>query len=373
MRLPFASLLYSTSGKHRRLTMLSSAVLAALFLSGGMIVFPKPRTEAPRAYALPRSLTAPPAGTEMPVFRLRGDAMPLKAGSALVLGDAVHVGLWPSTPGDLAAAADPVMLNADLRTLWVLADPEGRAALRKAGDSLLKVMRDMLKASASPVFEAEYMPAIRGLVRRAMLKAWNEPETRHAFADALHTVDTEAIEDNLSNVGGVLVEKLEGHLWQRVKSATARLFGMGGAAEASGVMSELLRDPRVQRDLGEAVPHLLQGREFDAFVVRFAAAFANALLAEDDLLPVMLKIAGDTRVIASQAGVGDRLSDLLRTMPRHLAHLREDRDHNALASYVIRTLLQGRKGWLVVYLTPEQRAALGLADAIAPALRRAGA
>lgn len=370
MRFSFTNLLQGSSGRHGRLTMLSSAVLMSVFLSAGVVVFPEPTTQAPRPYVLPRSLTTPPPGSELPVFRLRGDAMPLKSGMAVVLGETVHVGLWPSTPDDLTAKAEPVVLTADLRTLWALADPEGRAALRKAGDGLVTVTRDLLKASASPVFEAEYMPAIRGLVRRAMLRAWEEPETRYAFADALYAVDTAAIEDSLGNIAAVFMEKVEGHLWQRVKSATARLLGMGSAAEVEGVLSEVLRDPRVQRDLAEAVPHLLRGREFDAFVVRFAAAFANALLAEEELLPVMLKIAGDTRVIATQAGVGDRLTDLLRTMPRHLANLREDRDHNALASYVVRTLLQGRKGWVVVYLTPEQRAALG-ADSLPPPLRGA--
>lgn len=372
MRLFFASFLYRISGNHKRIAMVASGGLICSFLAAGLFVFPRPLMTPLENYVLPSRAVAPTAGTEMPVFMLVANSMPRKCGRATVAGDVLQVGLWPSAPDGLTLAAEPLLLRADLQTLWALADPEGRAALRKTSDELVTTLRESLRAGGTSV-QAESWPMLRALIRRAIHKAWSAPDTQRAFAEAMRTADLSATHGMAADISGVLVEKIEGRVWDNLKAVTTGLFSSDVAPPPppGGVVAEVFRDERVQQQMADTVANLLQGPEFEVVEARFAANFTNAVLTEDQLVPVILKIVGDTPLIANEAGLGYRLFELLRALPRHLAHLHKDTDHNTLATYVIQNLLQARKAWVVVYLTPEQRRTLGLVGTDKENLRRA--
>ncbi|MBF0306436.1 MAG: hypothetical protein HQL41_12395 [Alphaproteobacteria bacterium] len=339
----------------KRTTALISLILVATFMAAGWRVFPWPSPAAGQVVFRTESGALADAGSQsIPVFRLDDGMFPVRAGVARPMGaDAVRLEYY--VDGDPAHMA--VLMDADLRALWLLTPPAERQALHRAGAEFLGSFgQTARRAAASSVFISEYRPALAEIVRGALLDAWNRPSTQEAVREVVLATDRGVLDQVAAAVRPVLLEKAEGAVWQAMRDFATDLLGdkRHGPPATAAMLAEVLSDPRVVEALAASAPRLLSSRAVERLAAVLVEQFADALTDDPRLWPLVQRMLSDTRITPA-GGMAEATQTLLRRLPENLIRLRGPNDHNALAAHILRSLAKGRSARLILLLSPAQR------------------
>lgn len=350
----------------KRTTALISLTLVGAFLAAGWQVFPWPAGAAAQALFRAESGTLAAGETQsIPVFRLDEGLFPVRSGVARPLGaDLLRLEYY----GNGDPALMPVLMEADLRALWLLTPPAERQALHRAGAEFLGSFgQTARRAAASPVFVTEYRPALAQIVREALLEAWDRPSTREAVREVVLATDRAVLDEVAAAIRPVLLEKAEGAVWQAVRDFATDLLGDArqGPPASAAMLAEVLADPRVGAALAGSLPKLLSSRAVERLAAVLVEQFADALTDDRRLWPLVERMLSDTRIIPA-GGMAEATQTLLRRLPEHLIRLRGPNDHNALAAHILRSLAKGQRGRLILLLSSGQRMMLAPDDGAAP-------
>ncbi|MEO5375583.1 MAG: hypothetical protein H7840_15150 [Alphaproteobacteria bacterium] len=304
--------------------------------------------------------TIAPAETHIPVFLLGDDGFPLQSGRADTDGRQLVIRPYANGKAALAAPENAVILmDADLRSLWALLPDRQREGLRGTLGDFVTTFREALRHTLqSPTFEHEYRPALREILGRSFGQTFASPAVRSAWLAAVASADPKALDDLLSAVRPVAVDKAESLLWDSVSGYALTLFERKKEAPDRGAMAriltETLKDPRSQDALARTLPVLVETPEMNAFIATFGTEFTAALFRDDRFTSLLSRMANDAYVIADGDArrMGQAAQSLLHTLPSGFIGLRHDGDHNALAAYVFTSLARGRQGRFVVVAPP---------------------
>lgn len=301
-----------------------------------------------------------PRGSGIPVFELDDEGFPLQCGRADADGE--RLGIYPYVSG-LTTLATPgntaILMDADLRSLWALLPDRQREALSVTFGDLTATFREALRHTLqSPAFEREYRPALRDILGRSFAQAFSTPSVRGAWMAALVSVDPKSLDDLLSALRPIAVDKAETLLWDTVSGYTVNLFEKSAENDRSALsrmLTETLKDPRSQDALAHSLPILMETPAMNAFIAALATEFAAALSKEQRFLPLLSQMINDTYVIADGDArmVGLAAQSLLQTLPAKFIGLRHSGDHNALAAFVFTSLAKGRQGRFIVIASPK--------------------
>lgn len=353
----FAGIFASEDGfKVRAVHLAASLLIVAAICAAGADAFP-PVGRPPAPAAQYRSVGA--KGADMPVFTLDDDGFPLQCGRAEADGE--HLTIHPYASGRAALDMQEntaLLMDADLRSLWALLPDRQRDELRVTfGDFVASFRVALRRTLQSPAFEREYRPPLKDILGRALGQAFASSAVRSAWMTALASTDQKALDDLLSTIRPIAVDKAESLLWDTVSGYTINLFEKKGEPDRgviTQVLTETLKDARSQDALAQALPALMDTPEMNAFVAALSTEFAAALFRDERFLPLLSRMVNDVYVVADADArmVGHAAQSFLHTLPAKFIGLRHSGDHNALAAFVLTTLAKGRQGRFVVLASP---------------------
>jgi hypothetical protein len=309
------------------------------------------------------------AGRAGNVYLVGSDLFPYQCGTAEIESPfAVH--LTPYFERGCRQRMESLVVRlyeADLRVPWALIPEADRAQLKSFGRRLMTFLRNSaVTATNSPIFEREYRPILADMIRAALRTAWTAPATQAAFSHATGTLEPELVDRLVDGIAPIVVAKAESSLWQSLRDYANTL--MGGKTEdkdtpLSRGLRDLLRDETVQAHLMDTLPALASSGAMTGFASTLASEMGMALLNDPRLLPFASRLFTDSRLF--EAGtVPSPFSGrtLTHDLPQWLMRLRHERDHNPLVSRVIKDLVRGRPGFVVLLMTAAQRDALSQGD-----------
>lgn len=315
---------------------------------------PAARQHAPAAvYRLAGAVAA-----DMPVFTLGDDGFPVQAGRARADGGHLTVVPYAGAATTLSDAANTAILfDADLRSLWALLPDRQRQELHGILTKLVASLRAAVRRTLqSPLFESQYRPILRDVLDRALSRAVAAPAARDAWLAAVASADPKAIDDLVTAIRPVALDKAESVLWDAVSGLLAPFSrndkDRGAMAQ---VVTETLKDSRSHEAFARTLPKLVGTREMNAFVSVLAGEVGSAMLEDERLLSLLNRMIGDAEVVsdADTQLLGNSAQTLLHALPAKFIGLRHEGDHNALASFVLTTLAKGRHGRFVVVAEPD--------------------
>lgn len=329
-------------------------------LAAGLAVIPLPRLESPLAvYSLTREVAM--YRSEAPLFILGDGLFPQQCGKARRVG--FHqIQLFPYASAECRQSVisrRARLLDADLRVPWALVPPDDRRELQDLSTrAMARVRTSVIQGVRSPFFNEEYASVLADILHGAIGLAWQAPAVRDATSRAFGAVRQESLNTLAENLSPLLSAKAQQGMWRGLADYTANLFNREHRqnSQLAGLAQEILRDPQVQARLVEALPAILGTEEAVRAVPVIAAELGRSLLEDPRFVPLMARILSDPRFLPLEpATPGERL---LTVVPQRLMRLRQRRDHNPLVGHVLRNLISGERGFLVLLLTPEQEVLL---------------
>ncbi|CAK0739657.1 conserved hypothetical protein [Gammaproteobacteria bacterium] len=359
---------------HRILMALASLVLMGGVVAAAFAILPMGLGRPDAAYVILGSVNA--YAGDGPVFTLGDDLFPHQCGKSR---------LTPVGALDLFAYTDPVcrnsvatlrpyLLAADLRVPWAVVPTNERNDLRHLAGAVMEqweaVGQQLLHSS---FFEQSYAPVIKDILRGAFRRAWTSPVTGQALKRAAETFDRRQIDQVIEGILPIFVEKAKKNFWQTLRSYTEAMLGSEDKANQEAMAqlgAEVFADPRVHAHLAQTFPPFLTSREVMIVGAVMAKESGRAILDDPRTLPLLSRLLTDQRFLSLQP-FSVEAENLLRVLPVRLMRLRHRLDHNPLATYVLRTMLHARRGFLVLLLSPQQERRLADSDLPpGPALRR---
>ncbi len=347
-----------------RLQRLMSGVISLLLLFGsltaGLAVIPLPRLETPLAtYTLTQEVVI--HRIEAPIFILGDGLFPQQCGKARRAG--FHqVQIFPYANAECHQSVigrRARLLDADLRVPWALVPPDDRRELQDLSTRAMERVRtSVIQGVRSPFFNEEYAPVLAEILHGAIRIAWRAPAVREATSQAFGAVQQESLNTLAENLSPLLSAKAEQGLWRGLAGYTLNLFSREHHqnSQLAELAQDVLRDPQVQARLVEALPAILGTEEAVRAVPVIAAELGRSLLEDPRFVPLMARVVSDPRFLPLEPTMpGERL---LTVVPQRLMRLRQRRDHNPLVAHVLRNLISGERGYLVLFLTPEQESLL---------------
>ncbi|MEO5335751.1 MAG: hypothetical protein H7841_02485 [Magnetospirillum sp. WYHS-4] len=309
------------------------------------------------------------AGRGGAVFLIGDDLFPYQCGSALVEAPfSVRIRAFEERGCAEHLETRLVRLyEADLRVPWALIPESDRTELKAFGREAMAYLRgSILAAVASPYFDLEYRPVLADIIRTALRRAWYAPVTQVTLSRAARTLDPHLVDRVTAGLLPIVLERAESTFWQTLKGYAGSLVGGGKETEGSPltrVTVDLLRDERVHAHLVETLPALAASGEMTGLASTLASEMGMALLDDPRMLPLASRMLTDSRLLGDAPAPsplgGKRLT---RDLPRWLMRLRHERDHNPLVSQVVKNLIRGRSGFLVLLMTPAQQELLVRGD-----------
>jgi hypothetical protein len=255
----------------------------------------------------------------------------------------------------------PHLLPIDLRVPWALVPSAKRQELRRLASLALAHFYLLgQRLIHAPFFVEDYAPVIDEVVRSALRQAWSAPATRQALTQALDTLDRDQVSAVVDGLLPVLAEHIRQNLWLTLRSATSALLGSEDREQRAALgqlLGEVLADPRVALHLERTVPPLLSSREALAVGTVLADQVGKALVSDPRLQDLAARLVTDRRFLGLQP-IGPDAERLFAALPAGLLRMRFRHDHNPLATYVLRALVRGRSGFLVLMLSAGQEGQL---------------
>ena len=338
---------------------LTSLGLVGLAVAAGASVWPKlspPEDSVAMAPAFDRSWSFPQSS---PAFTLDEQLFSHQCGR-LLSGDDGRLLLAPyAEPSCQAAAAEAtaVVYGADIRLLWALLTEAERGEISATFRETAFWLRHSLQSSMTePFFEREYRPLISEILRSAMERTLQRPAVREALQKGVASVDPQVLDAVIDGIVPVAMEKIEANLWGNLKALAGGLFGGSDRSSTLGqVMVEVAADPRVRDHLHATLPRLMASPGLADAAVLAASEFVGVLVEDPRVGQLVQRLMTDRR-IAVAGGLGR--AAMPQGLPRKLLKLRTPADHNPLSAYVVRLVMHGRSGNVVLLLRPEQYARL---------------
>jgi hypothetical protein len=343
---------------HPGLRALFSTLLMGGALAAGMEIMPLPAAyQSPVLYAI-RGSTGIAVG-KGPVFLLDEALFPHQCGQGRLGRDGTLALVAYTEPRCRVGVANlrPHLLPADLRVPWALVPAEVRLRLHRLGGAALEHLYDLaLRVLHAPFFAQDYAPPIEESLQFAFKQAWSAPATRQAIGRALATFDRDQLDKLVSGLLPVFTEHARQNLWRTIRGSLSFLFGTESQEqrEVMGqLMAEVFADPRVVEHLDHTLPPLLSSREAVAIGTVLVSEAGKALFADPRLQDLAARLLTDRRFLRLRP-IGSAAEELFTSLPPSLLRMRHRRDHNPLATYVLRALVRGRPRFLVLLMTPEQ-------------------
>ncbi len=360
---------------HRNLMALASLVLMGAVVVAAISILPWRGFDYPDAvYATLGSLNAPVG--DGPVFTLGDDLFPHQCGKARLAREG-RLRLYAYADPvcrDGVVALRPYLLAADLRVPWAVVPPDERRDLRDSAGTVMaqwELVSQELFHSA--FFAQNYAPTFRDVLRGAIRQAWIAPATDQALARAAETFDRRQVDQLVEGIIPIFVEKARKNLWQTLHTYGEAMLGSGDKVNEEAMAklgAEVFADPRVRTHLADTMPNVLTSREVITVGAVLAKESSKAILGDPRTLPLVGRLLTDQRFLDLHP-FSPEAEHLLRVLPVRLLRLRHRLDHNPLATYVLRTMIRGHQGFLVLMLSPQQERQLANSDLPAgPALRR---
>ncbi len=354
---------------------LASAVIMGSVVMAALTILPLHALEHPdAAYTTLGSINA--GGGEGPVFLLGSDLFPHQCGKALLTSSgALGLFAYAEKPcRDAVTGLRPYLLQADLRVPWAIVPTTEREDLRNLSGTVVAQWESLGQTLFHSSFFAQaYAPIFKDILRGAIRQAWTSPATDQVLTRASETFDRRPMNQMLDGILPVFVEKAKQSFVHKLQVYTASLFGGQSKANEDALIelsTEVLADPKVRAQLAESLPVLLTSREAVSVGAVLARATGSAILDDPRTLPLLGRLLTDQRFLNLQPFSAEA-EHLLRVLPVRLLRLRHRLDHNPLATYVLRMMVRGQPGFLVLLLSPQQEQELANSDLPpGPALRR---
>lgn len=359
---------------HRVVMAILSLGLMALVIFAAFHIFPllNPPPQLAASYTVLGNINAN-AG-EGPIYTLGTDFFPHQCGKARLSST---LSLFPySDPVCRAGITNfrPYLMAADVRVPWAVVPTAERENLRHLAGIVLdqwEVVAKQLFQSA--FFRQYYVPTFKELAQNALRQAWTTPATEQVLSRAIHSFDRSQLNNILEGIVPIVLEKAKQNLWQTMRSYAAAILGASTQADQEAVLrlaAEVFADPRIREHLTQTFPPLLTNRAVVMVAAVMARESFRTILDDPRTMPLLGRLLTDQRFLSLQPFTPE-LEQLIRTMPLRLMRLRRRFDHNPLATYILRNLIRGRRGFLVLMLSPEQEQQLAESDLPSgPALRK---
>ncbi|MGQ9366058.1 hypothetical protein [Azospirillum sp. A39] len=359
-----------------RLAAFAAAVLLLLcFGAAGASVFPFATglPEISASYRPPQPVGGLLPDRAIPVYDLIGDVRTRRSGIAHMDQDGrIQVARYDGVEA-ADGRSEAVLLSANVRTLWVLATDGDRAELRETAAAFVAAAREAIEgALASPVFAREYKPVLEASVARAFAGAWHAEATQDAAAAVLRIGQPMFREVVADDLRPALLERLTPAMWKAARGSAANLldvFSEGftlDLAPLEDAVAGALTDERVRDGTAEAVAELAATPQVQRLAEVMATELIQRLRADDRFTATLGALFGDSRFSANLAPIGPPALQLMRAAPRTLARLEEKADLNSLAADIFKSQARGLSGYVVIYMTPEQRDRIAAIDPLAP-------
>lgn len=311
-----------------------------------------------------------------PIFTLDDGLFPHQCGKALFsAGSTLALRAYDiAVCRESLATSHPYLLAADLRVPWAIVPSAEREELRHFAGVLIaqweKVGQRLLQSS---FFERSYAPVFKDILRHAFNQAMTAPVTDQALTKAVTTFDRRQIDQIIEGILPIFLEKAKKNFWQTLHGSISAIFGGDDIAQREAMAqlgAEVFSDPRTQEHLARTIPPLLTSREAMRVSLVMARESAKAILGDQRMLSLVGQLLTDQHFLGLQPFSAE-LEQFVRVLPVRLMRLRYRFDHNPLATYILRNMVRGRSGFLVLLLTPQQEQLLSNSDLPSgPALRK---
>jgi hypothetical protein len=352
------------------MAVMSLAILAGVFLAGYRVLPARFLPENDRARLYHGSYNVGHwTGRTGAVFLIGDDLFPYQCGTARVETD-FAVRIEPYEERNCAARLESRLVRlyeADLRVPWALIPEADRTELKAFGREAMAYLRTaMVTAVSSPYFDREYRPVLADIIRAALRRAWYAPVTQMALSRAIRDLDPVLVDRVTAGIAPIALEKAESTLWQSLRTYAGSWLGGKKGVEGTAltqVMIDLLKDERIHAHLVETLPALAASGQMTGFASTLGAEMGMALLDDPRVLPLFSRLLTDSRLLGESIETSPFGGNhLTKDLPRWLMRLRHSRDHNPLVSQVVKNLVRGRSGFLVLLLTPAQQELLVRGD-----------
>ncbi len=341
--------------------LISGILILGFAVAGWSIVPHAAATDYSRIYQdeLPGLVALP---DEVPVFVMRRDRSVIRHGSATSApGDRLRVDIFRSVADEAPDATEALLFQPTLEVLWLVANEESQAELRRLLGALQEEGAGAIEAVImSDIFNHTYRPMLRSLLSDAVSRAWEDEQTQDAFADLLRTSDTAMRQVLRGEIEAILTSRVKEALWATVQANWTNVIGVPFGYELDyapvvSAVTAVLQDPLVHQKFVTFGRERLTTDEARRLAERLAIGLIDSLLRETRLPKVASEIMWDPRLRNILHPFSESAMNLVSALPRNLGGLGKDSSLNPLAAHIFKALVLGRHTPLVMFVTPQDR------------------
>lgn len=304
-----------------------------------------------------------PVGGEIPVFCLDPSGPAVRCGMAWAM-EGGRLRFRPYRRASIDPQTLPILTSADVGLLWALAEPDGRRRVRDAAVDLARELgtsaRDLTQ---SAVWRSEYRAALREVLGRIARRAWEAPDTQQAFHALMRAAEATAADSVARDIGPVVAPYVADAIWGAVAANTLNAWSIirGAPLDFSTVgpaLNQALRDPAVERALGQLGPKLMALPQAELLIERMLLNLAEAAKADAGGLELLTRIVTDPRLGPPLGHVRADAGQFVRELGGVLWGLGDRRTLNSLAGVAVRSALVDSTQRIIMIADPAQAQAL---------------
>ncbi|PWC31251.1 hypothetical protein [Azospirillum sp. TSO35-2] len=357
----------------RTASVIASLALGGLFLAAGWATVPTRGASPTITFQVRDPGDIAPGGEPVPVFLMRSDRSTLRAGTAHGRPDG-KIGVTLFDPADprLIQSSEAVLLNADIRVLWLLASDEERAELWRGVQAVGRGLREAIDTVlASPEFVNDYRNDLTDIGRQAIEDAWRAPETRAAYDEFLRSAEPMLHDLIGRDLKGIVLKRVEPMIWDLIGANMGAMVDVFRSkpwdlSPIDQTIESIQREVRDRGVLEKTAQRLFESWQAKAFLQTFAGAVMDAVARDTRVRDVLGRLVTDPRLSASLTPLAKPVGELGRLAPNVLFGVHPHADLNAIAAYTFRGLLTGEGGQLIILMSAQQREAMLRLDQFAP-------
>ncbi len=363
----------TTSPAHRRLLPAVSSlllILIALWLGFSALppsVFSRSQKSIQLiAEATPRVLPRQPT----PVFLFNADFFPIQCGSTTQhieenapasAGD-YALNLIPYRSGDctkrLREAEQLFLQPANLQLLWALLPADARENLaHDFWESAHDMGRNISSAFDTSYYDRVYRLELMSIVQDAVRQVMEDPAQQAMILETVRTVNPRYVDRYVDEIWPVVREKVGANLWSGLHGFAGGLIGWGGESGGSftgSVLQAIAEDPRALESAFRIGLDVLGEPQVVHLTNNLGKTFFKLILA-DPRLPILLdRMFMDPQLFPDAHSLKVDLDFLVRELPKRLLRYRHPKDHNPLVAYLVRAIVRGDGGYVVLALNAAQ-------------------
>lgn len=337
---------------------LTSFTLISASVVIGLKLLPLPDTSLPKVlYAIHGSTGIAPGNG--PIFALDEDLFPHQCGRAKLDEEGILslVAYSSNLCNNGVTNLRPHLLPSDLRIPWALVPNDTRTQLRKLSIASLDHAQTVaLRLFRTPFFAQDYLPQIHEILSSALKQIWNAPAIQQTLFHANETLDREQASEVLRGLLPIIAEHARQNFWNTLRVSVSALMGSQSRSQQEAIgqlVTEIISDPRIGEHLSNTLPPLLASSGTISIGTAVIREAINGLLTDPRLQELVLRLFTDRRFLRLRP-IGTDAEQLFTTLPNSLMRMRHPKDHNPLASYILRSVVRGQQNFLVILLTSEQ-------------------